>query len=124
MIERASRTRSSGGSALTITEAAARCGLITRALRYYEDVGLLSPLRTSSRARIYSGSIIDRLELISKLRSAGIGLSEITEILSDPDQSIEERRLIDAIRKRLQVVDEQRVTLSGLLESCRPHLTQ
>ncbi|PZU62060.1 MAG: heavy metal-responsive transcriptional regulator [Brevundimonas sp.] len=124
MAGRGPRTRSASHDAFTITEAASRCGLTTRALRYYEDVGLLHPLRNASRARVYSGSIIDRLDLISKLRSAGVELGEIAEILCGREPGSEERRLIDVIERRLAAVEAQRVTLSTLLESCQPHLTQ
>jgi DNA-binding transcriptional MerR regulator len=70
---------------LRIHEAAAAAGLTTRAVRYYEEVGLLSPAARSEGAyRLYDPSDVERLRAIKELRDvAGFSLAEIRELLDD-----------------------------------------
>ena len=55
----------------TITELAQEFGLTTRAIRFYEDQGLLSPQR-AGRSRIYANR--DRVRLKLTLRGKRLGL--------------------------------------------------
>jgi hypothetical protein len=53
----------------TITEVAAEMGISSDALRYYERVGLLTPIgRTKAGYRLYSDEVIDRLRFIKAVR--------------------------------------------------------
>ena len=61
-------------------------GVSTRTLRYYDEIGLLKPLRvTSSGYRIYGRDEVDRLQQILFYRELGFPLSKIKELLSAPD---------------------------------------
>src|SRR5437667_9100605 len=75
-------------SLYTIEQVATRTGLTKRTLRYYEEVGLLPPTdRTEGNYRRYSGSDIERLERIKKLRDLlGFSLSDIRELLEADDE--------------------------------------
>ncbi len=64
----------------TISQLAAEFGLTTRALRHYEDQGLIAPQR-HGRARLYSSRDRARLALILRGKRVGLALSEIKEIL-------------------------------------------
>src|SRR3954470_11490310 len=70
---------------LRINEVAAMLGLTTRAIRYYEEVGLLEPAARSEGAyRLYDTDDIERLRFIKGLRDdAGFSLSEIGQLLVD-----------------------------------------
>src|SRR5882672_3438754 len=70
---------------LRITEVAAETGLTTRAIRYYEEVGLLEPAaRSDGDYRLYDASDLDRLQFIRSLRDdAGFSLSQIRQLLED-----------------------------------------
>src|SRR3954471_6595183 len=70
---------------LRIQEVAATLGLTTRAIRYYEEVGLLEPAARSEGAyRLYDTDDIERLRFIKGLRDdAGFSLSEIGQLLVD-----------------------------------------
>jgi DNA-binding transcriptional MerR regulator len=70
---------------LRINEAAAEAGLTTRAIRYYEEIGLLEPAaRSGGDYRLYDQSDLDRLQFIRSLRDdAGFSLAQIRQLLED-----------------------------------------
>jgi DNA-binding transcriptional MerR regulator len=70
---------------LRITEVAAEAGLTTRAIRYYEEMGLLEPAaRSGGDYRLYDASDLERLLFIRSLRDdAGFSLAQIRQLLED-----------------------------------------
>ncbi|MFE9728128.1 MerR family transcriptional regulator [Streptomyces sp. NPDC005794] len=66
---------------MRIGELAARAGVSTRALRYYEEQGLLSPHRTSSGQRVYPEAAVDRVKIIQQLYTAGLGSRLLATLL-------------------------------------------
>ena len=77
-----------GAGALRIGQAAARVGVSSRTLRYYEELGLLTPSgRTPGGARRYTEDDIDRLEHIRELQELmGFNLDEILEVVRIEDR--------------------------------------
>jgi len=75
---------------LTAAECAARTGLTIRALRVYEDYGLIHPERTSGGWRVYGARELIRLNTITLLKSAGLTLAQIKSVshLDDADPSL------------------------------------
>lgn len=57
---------------MRIGDVARQAGVSTRALRYYEEQGLLSSVRTHSGQRTYADSAVERVRLIQQLFSAGL----------------------------------------------------
>jgi MerR family transcriptional regulator, repressor of the yfmOP operon len=70
---------------LRIQEVAAEIGLTTRSIRYYEELGLLTPAaRSEGDYRLYDESDLERLRFIKGLRDdAGFSLAEIAQLLED-----------------------------------------
>ncbi|HYU48889.1 MAG TPA: MerR family transcriptional regulator [Candidatus Limnocylindria bacterium] len=70
---------------LRIQEVATELGLTPRSIRYYEELGLLSPAARSQGAyRLYDESDVERLRFIKALRDdAGFSLAEIGQLLED-----------------------------------------
>ena len=64
-----------------ITELASLYGLTPRAIRFYEERGLVAASRDRQNCRRFDANARRRLLLISKLRRAGVGLTDIEEIL-------------------------------------------
>ena len=62
---------------LTIGELAARSGVATSALRFYEEQGLISSARTDSGHRRYPRSLIRRVAFIVFAQKVGLSLDEI-----------------------------------------------
>jgi DNA-binding transcriptional MerR regulator len=70
---------------LRIQEVAAETGLTTRAIRYYEEIGLLEPAARSDGAyRLFDDSDLERLRFIKDLLDdAGFSLAQIGQLLED-----------------------------------------
>ena len=70
---------------LRINEVAAEAGLTTRAVRYYEEIGLVEPAaRSGGDYRLYDESDLQRLLFIRSLRDdAGFSLAQIGQLLED-----------------------------------------
>jgi DNA-binding transcriptional MerR regulator len=78
---------------VTIGRAARATGTSRRALRHYEELGLVSPSRdTGSGYRTYDPDDLVRILRIATLRAAGVPLADIAATLDDPG------RLVDALR--------------------------
>ena len=72
---------------MRIGEVGARCGVPTKTIRYYEDVGLLlAPGRTPSGYRDYGDEVVARLRFIRAAQSVGFSLGEIRETLAFGDR--------------------------------------
>ena len=113
---------------LRIQEVAAETGLTTRAIRYYEEIGLLEPAARSDGAyRLFDASDLERLRFIRSLRDdAGFSLAQIGQLLEDdaarnrnrarlretgdPD---ERRALLLDARARRRHLDEHLANLDG-----------
>ncbi len=73
-----------------IGEVADHSGLPVKTIRYYDDLGLLSPVveRTESGYRIFHPHIYRRLAFIKRGQSLGLSLQEIQEILAVYDTGL------------------------------------
>jgi MerR family transcriptional regulator, repressor of the yfmOP operon len=76
-----------------IDDVAKECGLTKRAIRYYEEIGLLfPPERSEGGFRLYTDDHIERLKKITKVRDVlGFSLQEVQEYIAIND-TFEERR--------------------------------
>ena len=72
---------------LTIGELAARAGVATSALRYYEDRGLISSERTEGNQRRYPRSTLRTVSVIRAAQEVGLTLAEIEDALSSLPES-------------------------------------
>lgn len=73
---------------LKIGEVSSQTGLSVKTIRYYEEIGLLSPTveRSESGYRLFNSSVLTRLSFVKRAKSLGLSLSEIREILEIRDQ--------------------------------------
>jgi DNA-binding transcriptional MerR regulator len=69
-------------STYSIQEFAALAGVTIKALHHYDRIGLLTPARTASRYRVYTTGDLARLRQILALRSLGLPLRRIRELLA------------------------------------------
>lgn len=105
----------------TVKKLAKLAGVSTRTLRYYDQIGLLSPKRVSSNGyRIYGQAEIDLLQQILFYREMGMPLEEIGRILNTPGYDREmalEQHLSALMQKRQQLemlIDNVTKTISTL----------
>jgi MerR family redox-sensitive transcriptional activator SoxR len=68
---------------LAIGEVAARSGMATSALRYYESLGLIASTRTSGDRRRYRRSVLRRIAVIKAAQQVGLGLEDVAVAFAD-----------------------------------------
>jgi DNA-binding transcriptional MerR regulator len=67
---------------MQIGEVAERTGLSLRSIRYYEELGLVTPsARSAGGFRLYAEEEVARLRLIARMKLAGFSLEETKEVL-------------------------------------------
>jgi MerR family redox-sensitive transcriptional activator SoxR len=71
----------STSTVLSIGEVAARTGVATSALRFYESVGLIASERSAGNQRRYQRSAVRRVAVIKAAQRAGISLDEIGDAI-------------------------------------------
>ncbi|MFL5647857.1 MAG: MerR family transcriptional regulator [Chloroflexota bacterium] len=123
---------------LRINQVAAETGLTTRAIRYYEEMGLLEPAaRSEGDYRLYDDSDLERLQFIRSLRDdAGFSLAQIGQLLEDEhvrernrerihqtDDPDERRSLILDARGRVdhqvEILEAKAARLAAMIEEAR-----
>lgn len=121
----------------TITELAREFDVTPRAIRFYEDQGLLSPKREGAggRTRVYSGRERTRLKLTLRGKRLGLSLSEIKALVdmyeSPKDTEAQLQRFLSVLAQHRETLERQRedleVTLAEIAaheETCRHMLEQ
>lgn len=105
---------------MRIGEAAKRAGVSVRALRYYEEQGLLTSARSRGGQREYDEGAVDRVRFFQQLYAAGLPSRRIAELLPCIDTGTttgDQRAMLTAERARLQQrVDELNTALARLDE--------
>ncbi|MEO7411094.1 MAG: MerR family transcriptional regulator [Sphingomicrobium sp.] len=98
---------------LDIRDVVRLTGLTSRALRFYEARGLLTPLRTYSGRRLYGPGELERINQIVALKRAGLTLSQIGALTRG--RALDLGALIDvqlaALDEKRKELDEARVLL-------------
>jgi DNA-binding transcriptional MerR regulator len=101
-----------------VTELAKELGMTARAVRFYEDKGLITPQRAGT-TRVYSARDRARMILILRGKRLGFALSEIKEYLDlydvDVTQHAQLRALLAAVAKRRAQLLAQRQAIDEAL---------
>ena len=108
---------------LTIGHLAERAGVATSAIRFYEQKGLISSVRTAGNQRRYEASSLRRVAFIRTAQQVGLSLEEIGAALATlPDgrtpTKADWRRLSRAWRPRLDEQIERIQRLRDRLDAC------
>jgi MerR family copper efflux transcriptional regulator len=91
-----------------ISEVAARSGVASTTLRYYETLGLVDSQRGPNSYRVYDESVLERLTFIDAAKQLELTLPEIAELLQvvDDDSCTQVRETLHPkLQQRLQEVD-------------------
>lgn len=99
---------------LRITNLARQARTTVRALRYYEEIGLLTPLRGGGNTRFYPPLVARTACLIADLRRSGVAVPEIAALLTELESGRSET-ITALIGNRLAQIEQQRETLTALL---------
>ena len=99
----------------SIQELSRLSGVTTRALRWYDHIGLLKPSRVAeSGYRYYGPAEVDRLQDILYYRALGVELARIRECLDDPAFD-----RLAALQSHLAALEAERTRLDTLIQSIR-----
>jgi len=112
---------------MNIGEAASRCGLPVKTVRYYDDIKLIIPARTDSGYREYNSFDVHRLRFVGRARGLGFSIEDCRHLLSLYDDSERASSDVKAIvRQKLREIDLKveelqsiRKTLQHLSRHCR-----
>ncbi len=107
-------------STFTISQLAQEFGLTTRAIRFYEDMGLLAPQRAGLQ-RIYSARDRARLTLTLRAKRLGLSLNEVKDILDMYDSP---RDTVPQMERFLAVLGAHRERLEAQLTELQANLAE
>jgi DNA-binding transcriptional MerR regulator len=111
----------------TISDLAREFDLTTRAIRFYEDMGLLQPQREGpgGRNRVYSARDRTRLKLTLRAKRLGLSLSEAREIIdmydSPRDTGPQLRKFLSVLAEHRRELEEQMADLVANLDEVKVH---
>ncbi|MEU0031005.1 MerR family transcriptional regulator [Streptomyces sp. NPDC006335] len=115
---------------MRIGELSARAGVSVRALRYYEEQGLLTSTRSASGQRHYTEYAVERVVFLQRMYAAGLSSRTIVELLPCVDSPSEEtsdaalRRMAeerDRLSEHIADLIRTRDALDGLMATNRSH---
>lgn len=109
----------------TISQLAREFAVTPRALRFYEDKGLLSPRREGLN-RVYSHRDRGRLQLILRGKRVGLSLIEIKEILDlyKVDQRAQAQTALKRFKSRIVALESQREDVEAAISSLKLGVAQ
>ena len=106
---------------LTIGELSARSGFAPSALRYYENLGLITSSRTSGNQRRYERSELRRVSFIRIAQQVGISLERIRAALAElPESRTPTKSDWENLSRQWRAELDERI---GMLERLRDNLT-
>ncbi len=113
---------------MRIGDLATLTGVSTKAIRYYEEVGVLpKPERSDNGYRVYAQSAVDRLIFVKDAQATGLSLNEIAAILGLREQGeatcnhvlhLLEHHL-DQLDTKIAALQKTRTTLGTITERAR-----
>ena len=109
-----------------IGDVAARSGLPAKTIRYYEDIGLIKPMRGENGYRAFRESDLHKLSFLARARALGFSIEDCRNLLQlyedETRASADVKRIAEQHLKRIddKIRDLQamRATLSELVEAC------
>ncbi|MFC2968067.1 Cu(I)-responsive transcriptional regulator [Acidimangrovimonas pyrenivorans] len=111
---------------MNIGEAAQHSGLPAKTIRYYEDIGLVTPLRNFNGYRAFRDSDVHKLTFLGRARALGFTIEDCRTLMSlyedQGRESAEVKRLaskhVAEIENKIASLQTMRDTLSNLISCC------
>ncbi len=111
---------------MNVGTAARRTGLPAKTIRYYEEIGLISPGRAGNGYRDYTGDDIHRLAFLRRARNLGFSIDDCRQLMAlyrDRSRASHDVRAIAsahvaAIEEKVRELQSMRATLQKLIHAC------
>ncbi len=111
---------------MNIGNASVKSGLPAKTIRYYEEIGLVSPDRSDNGYRDFSQDHLHKLSFVQRARSLGFTIEECRALLSlyeDRDRASSDvktmaRAHLDQIGEKIESLLAMQATLSELVKKC------
>lgn len=98
---------------IKIRDVSTRYNISARTLRYYEDMGLITSIRSDDYAyRLYDDTALKRLEQVLILRKLNIGIKDIQRVFNSPGSDV----VLEVLSKKVSDIDEDIALLHELKE--------
>lgn len=111
---------------MNISQAAEYAGLPAKTIRYYEDIGLVTPARAANGYRDYGREDMETLRFVARARSLGFTIEDCRHLLSlyrDRDRASADVRAlalarIAEIEEKVTALSAMKDTLEKLVHAC------
>jgi Cu(I)-responsive transcriptional regulator len=111
---------------MNVGEAARLADLPAKTIRYYEEIGLISPDRADNGYRAYSGDDIHRLAFLKRARNLGFSIEDCRQLMAlyrDNSRASADVRAIasahvSVIEEKMRELQSMRLTLQKLIHAC------
>ena len=111
---------------MNIGDVAARTGLPTKTIRYYEDIGLVTPQRDANGYRRFREADMHKLGFVGRARALGFSIEECRDLLAlyedEGRASADVRQIaighLEEIERKISSLSDMRDTLKSLVHAC------
>ncbi len=111
---------------MNIKEVATRAGLPAKTIRYYEEIGLIRPLRAANGYRAFRDSDLHKLAFLGRARSLGFTIEECRALLAlyedqaraSADVKALAQSHLEQIAAKIEELKAMQATLSDLVSAC------
>ncbi|MDQ7079156.1 MAG: Cu(I)-responsive transcriptional regulator [Paracoccaceae bacterium] len=101
-------------------------GLPPKTIRYYEDIGLIKPLRSSNGYRAFRDKDLHKLNFLARARSLGFSIEDcrtLLELYEDQDRTSADVKKVaethlERIDEKIRELKAMRETLNELVDAC------
>lgn len=111
---------------MNIGDVSARSGLPAKTIRYYEDIGLVTPMRSSNGYRSFGEQDLHKLSFLGRARALGFTIEDCRTLLalyedetrSSADVKSVARDHLHKIEEKISDLETMRDTLTELVDAC------
>ncbi len=103
---------------MNIGEVSRQSGLPAKTIRYYEDIGLIRPLRTENGYRSFQDKDLHGLAFLGRARALGFSIEECRTLISlYNDENRESSQVKSLAEHHLQTIDDKIAQLQGMRDT-------
>lgn len=111
---------------MNIGDVAKAAGVPAKTIRYYEDIGLIRPLRSGNGYRTFRETDLHKLAFLGRARALGFSIADCRNLLAlyedDTRSSGEVKQIarghLKEIEQKIRDLTEMRQTLASLVDAC------